>query len=651
MKLTRRRFGAGGVAVTIIGGMLALGIASAPSAFADTTQNNACLGVTGTFSTFAVPITGTAAPNPANGSWPGPTYPTVTLSGTSVTIGVDSTLIGAGVATGLVSAADSLADLGVTKNDGTSDQSAGISAVVAAAGSVKLKITGTNTVEGTQTAQNSVAVNVTFYVTADAAGGSVVVYSSVTNPPTVGGPNVPDPSRTGTVLSGALLVPIGLGNTTWTPNGNTPINFAEAQVTPSTTTAASLTAADKAAAPLLIGPKINGSINVPFICWAGQATDATGTAFTPGPSSTIASVVVNAPATQPNCSTPQAPSVGGGQSITVTPSCANVNPPFSLAGSTVTVTTPASHGSAVVQPDHTILYSNDGLGASNDSFQYSVDNGVTAGGQTPPIVTVNISVLNNQCTVPGGIVGGVGNPGPSQLGPLAAAGTNCSLRQVLVLPVAPGSLSMTETALGGPGNPNFSTAVLGGVVTGTDCLPGPITLNGQPQTACGILNPVTVINSRGTDALWNLTGQVSDFIDGTRGPTDTCSPGRNIDQVPPNNHCIPGGNLGWIPTGFIMDSSVPGDTAAVHPGSIILPPSPTSQTAPSLPSLTGPRNNTNSVVAPNAGLHNAPQELCSAPQNQSGGTFQCDAGLLLAVPASTAAAVPGYTATLTLTLS
>ncbi len=34
------------------------------------------------------------------------------------------------------------------------------------------------------------------------------------------------------------------------------------------------------------------------------------------------------------------------------------------------------------------------------------------------------------------------------------------------------------------------------------------------------------------------------------------------------------------------------------------------------------------------------------------GTFQCDAGLLLAVPASTAAAfTPGYTATLTLTLA
>src|SRR5947209_6148189 len=83
------------------------------TADANTTQSNACLGVTGTFSTFAVPIAATATPSSANVS------DTVTLSNTSVTIGVDSTLIGAGVTTGLVSAADNLADIGVTKNDGT----------------------------------------------------------------------------------------------------------------------------------------------------------------------------------------------------------------------------------------------------------------------------------------------------------------------------------------------------------------------------------------------------------------------------------------------------------------------------------------------------------------------------------------------------
>src|SRR5207248_7306533 len=147
------------------------------TADANTTQSNACLGVTGTFSTFAVPIAATASPSSANVS------DTVTLSNTSVTIGVDSTLIGAGVTTGLVSAADNLADIGVTKNDGTPDANAGVDAVTAAIGAVTLKITGTNTSQGTQTASNTAAVSVTFYVTADAVGGTVKVYTALSTPP------------------------------------------------------------------------------------------------------------------------------------------------------------------------------------------------------------------------------------------------------------------------------------------------------------------------------------------------------------------------------------------------------------------------------------------------------------------------------------
>src|SRR6516162_7180179 len=96
----------------MVGALLALGVATAPSAFADTTQSNGCASVTPGISRFAVPITGVGSPNPV-------TYPNpITLSGLSMTIQVDSVLIGAGVGTGLVSAADSLADLGVMKNDG-----------------------------------------------------------------------------------------------------------------------------------------------------------------------------------------------------------------------------------------------------------------------------------------------------------------------------------------------------------------------------------------------------------------------------------------------------------------------------------------------------------------------------------------------------
>jgi hypothetical protein len=157
---------------------------------------------------------------------------------------------------------------------------------------------------------------------------------------------------------------------------------------------------------------------------------------------------------------------------------------------------------------------------------------------------------------------------------------------------------------------------------------------------------------------------VTDFIDGTRAADNAavaatgsaCSPQRNIDMVPPDNHCIPGGNLGWVPVAQILDPSVPGDTAKIVPGGIILPPSSTPQIPPlfpPLPDLSSPRQNTNSVVAPSAGLHVAAQTLCSSPTNQSGGTFQCDAALILAVPASTAATglASAYVATLTLTLA
>src|SRR5581483_2564062 len=111
----------------------------------------------------------------------------------------------------------------------------------------------------TQTASNTAPVSLTFYVTADSAGGSIMVYSSVSNPPTLGGPNAADGSRTGTQLVGTLDVLVPLGDTTWTSVGGD-IVFSEAQVTPTTTTAASLTIADKNAAPLILKPKINGTI-------------------------------------------------------------------------------------------------------------------------------------------------------------------------------------------------------------------------------------------------------------------------------------------------------------------------------------------------------------------------------------------------------
>ena len=67
-----------------------------PSGAATITESNACLGVTGTFATFEIPISGTASPDPVVAGSP------VTLSGVSIAVSVDAALIGAGVATGLV---------------------------------------------------------------------------------------------------------------------------------------------------------------------------------------------------------------------------------------------------------------------------------------------------------------------------------------------------------------------------------------------------------------------------------------------------------------------------------------------------------------------------------------------------------------------
>ena len=143
-----------------------------------------------------------------------------------------------------------------------------------------------------------------------------------------------------------------------------------------------------------------------------------------------------------------------------------------------------------------------------------------------------------------------------------------------------------------------------------------------------------------------------------------------------NNHCIPGGNLKWIPVAAVSHTIVPGDTAQVTPGVTTVvaynpsaTPTPTTNPAASAnPIFQGSAVQANPVVelAPLAGLHDFAQTLCSTAAGQSGGTFVCAAGLTLDIPASIAepgptatgltgtgqpTALPGYVATVTLTLS
>lgn len=274
---------------------------SSTSAGADATQGNGCLGVTGTFSGFSVPITGAATPSPV-------TAPTsITLSGVSVTVAVDATLIGAGITTGLVTAAPDLAHIGVSQvntppDGGTVDNPlGGISKAVAPPSQVKLKVQATNADDGTaahntvQTVVNSAEASTTFYVTASAADGSnPTVYSSVTNPS--GGL---DPGRTGAILSGSLLINIPLANSTWVPTGAGNVSFAEQNIAPANLLTPS--AADKTASPLQINAKINpgaapgylGGVSVPFKCWPGTVSGSVApVSLVPGASNAFANATV-----------------------------------------------------------------------------------------------------------------------------------------------------------------------------------------------------------------------------------------------------------------------------------------------------------------------------------------------------------------------
>ena len=119
----------------------------------------------------------------------------------------------------------------------------------------------------------------------------------------------------------------------------------------------------------------------------------------------------------------------------------------------------------------------------------------------------------------------------------------------------------------------------------------------------------------------------------------------------PDRNCIPGDNVGWNPTANVAHDRIGGDVAHVTPGAahaigdgdwlaqLIAAGSGAAATA-TPPSV---------VPSPN-GLGGLQEQniLCSAPTNQSGGTFSCDAAIYVGVPAS--AGQGFYTGGLVLTL-
>jgi hexosaminidase len=137
----------------------------------------------------------------------------------------------------------------------------------------------------------------------------------------------------------------------------------------------------------------------------------------------------------------------------------------------------------------------------------------------------------------------------------------------------------------------------------------PVTLNGLDQIVAGTLNPVTVVDPRGTSAGWSLTGQVSDFA-GT--PSGT----------------IPAADLGWAPTAAVNQNPV---SDLVHVGG-----------------GAAPAVSPGAAVAPGSGLSIA-RSLCFSAAGSSTGSFTCGGGLSLGVPFDTP--VGSYTAVLTITLT
>ena len=360
----------------------------------------------------------------------------------------------------------------------------------------------------------------------------------------------------------------------------------------------------------------------------------------------IATTVINSPPAGPVL-LPQTGNVSAGQCTTINPLTGSTDTGTGDAANpaSVVVLTQPTNGSATI-PDHTtgiVKYCNTGGTAATDTFTVQASD--TLGSPPIPsnIVTETVNIAYNQCS------GGSGNAGGGAVGTIG----KCSLHQAIILPVTAGQIILSQ-------NGGLPLDFLGSSI----CTPGGrvpgITLNGDVQAACGAVSPLTITNATGLDTGWTVTGQVTDF-------NDPFAPGLTCDTVATySNHCIPGGNLSWEPAAAVASSIVPGDTAQVTAGGIVLPFAPVSPTVSLNPNLQGSSvQPTNPVVepAPNDGLLKNPAPMCSTVSGQAGGTFICAAGLELLVPASVAEPaagafslapgappVPAFQATLTVTL-
>jgi hypothetical protein len=372
-----------------------------------------------------------------------------------------------------------------------------------------------------------------------------------------------------------------------------------------------------------------GALSVGIGCMPGEVSAATPPVYTQaaqGAVNVFAAVKVQ-PAQPPVLVTPLTGSANLGGPVILHP-LTGATDNVAINPASGTLVTPPSHGSVSFNPANgDITYTETDLSSpapASDTFSYTF----SSVGGTSNVATANITIVAHpsNCDV--------------------STQPTCTLDQTILVPVTGADLTMSQAS-------GLPVDDLNHTLNGTSCTGNAITLNGQPQFACGAMFPITVVNATGADPGWTLSGQVSDFLDPSAPSTTTCDTPATY-----NNHCIPGGNLSWEPAAAVAHGIVAGDTAQVTPGTPLLGGlatlAPTVANAPPAIGAFGGATQTNPVIepAPAPGLHDTAQTLCITAAGASGGTFICGAGLIVAVPASAAApTAPGYEATLTLTLA
>ncbi|HWW52478.1 MAG TPA: hypothetical protein VNY84_01825, partial [Acidimicrobiales bacterium] len=439
---------------------------------------------------------------------PDPASTGITLSGTGVTIQVAAALIGAGVNTGLVSAADSLADLGVAAS--STDASGGVNAVTAAAGKVTLNITGSNTTEIMKTASNPSAVNTTFWVTNTNVGspatGTSTVYSAISTPAA----SAPNAARTGTVLTGNLSVTVPLGDTTWTPSsGATSVVFAEQNTAPANTTTPSST--DQNAAPLILLPKINGAVSAPFHCWPGTVTGTTTMVLVPGASSPIDTASVGSGTTTTTAGGSTTTTAVGATTTTAVGATTTT-----AAGASTTSAAGATATTAGAGTANTTAASNTG----SRSYAATCLNNVQPG--SPSTLTFTL-----KGTAPSQVTAGSGVTLTDQTWNVAVPGT------LLTTAINLGLLSAGQTVDSTVNAAVFASNTTQGTITSTP-IPvkfGPVKVDGTGQAADAAVTfavPNQTWTAVGGTVGFSMAKTIMNITIGALKVTFTCDPGTNL---------------------------------------------------------------------------------------------------------------------------